>query len=96
MNGEFVRRGAADEGGDEFGFDRKVIHRAVANIGAAARQAVFVVAEFLEMFAPAFAPKAFGDEPSAGEWANGLDGLARLFSFSIFFSVFSRRLATGT
>ena len=56
-----VEFGAADLGLDPALVDGQVADGAVADVGAAARQAVLKVAERFQVLAPGFAPEGLGD-----------------------------------
>ncbi|MEY4245412.1 MAG: hypothetical protein RLZZ245_2997 [Verrucomicrobiota bacterium] len=56
-----------DDGFDAARRDAEVKDRAVADVGAPARQAVFVVAEGFKVLAPSAAPEARGDFTAVAE-----------------------------
>ena len=61
MDRQFIHAGTADHRVDLFGFDAEVADRTVADIRAAARQTVFIVAELFEVAAPRLSPESFGN-----------------------------------
>src|SRR5262249_44289340 len=76
VNGDLVYLGAADQRRDLARLDLEVHHRAVADVGAAARQAVLVVAVGLPVVAPGPAPEGLCDGPALDDHRG--DGLALL------------------
>src|SRR5208283_5943450 len=57
----FVDIGAADQGPEAAARDLEIDDRAVANIGSAARQAIFEIGIAFEIVAPSLAPKTLRD-----------------------------------